>query len=121
MRKGKADDSIKLLEQLIAGAGSTEDTLTAKNTLAEIYLSRNNVAAAEPLVTEILRADGRNTTGLRLRASIRLDRGQIDDAIADLRSALNDQPRSPELLSAWRPPMSATARSNLPVRPFSMR
>ena len=32
-----------------------------------------------------------------LRAAIHLDRGQIDDAIADLRSALNDQPNSPEL------------------------
>jgi cellulose synthase operon protein C len=97
--QGKVDDSIKLLEQLIAGAGSPEDSLIAKNTLAEMYLSRNNLAAAEPLVAEILRADSRNTNGLRFRASIHLERGQIDDAIADLRSALNDQPRSPELLS----------------------
>ena len=56
------------------------------------------MTAAEPLVTEILRADSRNTNGLRLRADIRLRRGRIDDAIADLRSALNDQPHSPELL-----------------------
>ena len=96
--QGRAEDSIKLLQQLIAHASSTDETLLAKNTLANLYLSQNNIAAAEPLVTEILRADARNINGLRLRADIRLRRGQIDDAIADLRSALNDQPRSSELL-----------------------
>ena len=61
-------------------------------------MSQNNVAAAEPLITEVLKEDARNTNALRLRAAIHLERNQIDDAIADLRSALNDQPRSPELL-----------------------
>src|SRR5262249_25831308 len=61
--------------------------------------SRSDIAGAEPLVTEILRADSRNTNGLRLRATISLARNKVDDAIADLRSALNDQPRSPDLLA----------------------
>ena len=30
---------------------------------------------------------------LRLRAAIRIEQGQFDTAIADLREALNDQPR----------------------------
>jgi tetratricopeptide (TPR) repeat protein len=100
LAQGKVDDSIKQLQQLIANPGSTEDGLVAKNTLANIYMSQNKIALAEPLVTEILRADARNTNALRLRAAIHLDRGQPDDAIADLRSALNDQPRSPELMLA---------------------
>ena len=98
--QGRPADAIKLLEQLIASPGSTENGVTARTALAEIYLSRNDVAAAEPLITEILKTDGRNTTGLRLRAGIALDRGKTDDAIADLRTALNDQPRSPELLAS---------------------
>ena len=97
--QGNVADSIKLLEQLIGSSASPEDILTARTTLAEIYMNKNNVAAAEPLVADILRVDARNTNGLRLRASIHLSRSQIDDAIADLRSALNDQPRSPELLA----------------------
>ena len=68
--------------------------------MADIYVSRSNFAAAEPIVNDILQADGRNINGLRLRAAIRLDRGQNDDAIADLRSALNDQPQSPILLAS---------------------
>jgi tetratricopeptide (TPR) repeat protein len=97
--QGKADDSIKLLQQLVAAGGPTENTLVAKDTLAAIYLGRNDIAAAEPLINQVLAADSRNTTGLRLRASIRLIHGQVDDAIVDLRSALNDQPHSPELLA----------------------
>ena len=96
--QGKAEASQKLLQQLIAEAKSREDALTAKNTLATLYMSQNNVAAAEPLIAEVIKEDARNTLALRLRAAIHLERNQIDDAIADLRSALNDQPRSPELL-----------------------
>jgi tetratricopeptide (TPR) repeat protein len=97
---GKVDDSIGQLRQIIAAPPTPEDALAAKNTLAEIYLARNDIASAEPLVSDVLRADSRNLAGLRLRAAIHLARNQIDDAIADLRSALNDQPRSPELLAA---------------------
>ena len=35
LAQGKVDDSIKLLQQLIASASSTEETMIAKNTLAE--------------------------------------------------------------------------------------
>ncbi len=97
--QGNIAESIKSLQQLIASSRSTEDILTARTTLAEIYVSTNNFSAAEPLISDILRADSRNINGLRLRASIRMNRGQIDDAIADLRTALNDQPKSPELLA----------------------
>jgi len=98
--QGNVADSTKLLEQIISSPGAPEDIQAARTALAEMDLSQNNVAAAEPLITDILRQDGRNTNGLRLRASIRIDRGQIEDAIADLRAALNDQPRSPELLAS---------------------
>jgi tetratricopeptide (TPR) repeat protein len=98
--QGKFADSTKLLETLVSKSTAPENIMTARTTLAEMYMSRNDIAAAEPLVTEILRADNRNTNGLRLRASIHMTRNQIDDAIADLRSALNDQPRSPELLAS---------------------
>jgi tetratricopeptide (TPR) repeat protein len=96
--QGHLADSVTLLQKLISGPNSPTDVLTAKNTLAEMYMQRNDIAAAEPLVSDILRADSRNTNGLRLRALIHLARNQYDDAIADLRSALNGEPRSPTLL-----------------------
>ena len=97
--EGKIADSTKRLEKLIGGSSSAEEIATARITLAEMYMSKNDIAAAEPLVTEILKADARNTSGLMMRSSIHLARGQNDDAIADLRTALNDQPQSAALLA----------------------
>src|SRR6266446_1699726 len=57
-----------------------------------------NFPAAEKLVSDILKKDPRNITGLKIRASIRIERGQFETAIADLREALNGQPKSSELL-----------------------
>ena len=96
--QGNFTDGTKLLQKLISSS-NLNDILTAKTALAEAYMGRNDVAAAQPLIADILRVDSRNITGLRLRAVIHLVRGQVDDAIADLRAALNDQPRSPELLA----------------------
>ncbi len=98
--QGRPADTIKRLEQLIASPGSAENGVTARTALAEIYLSRNEAAAAEPLIAEILKTDSHNTNALRFRAGVALDRGKTDDAIADLRTALNYQPRSPELLAS---------------------
>src|SRR4029078_4086681 len=71
-----------------------------RSTLAELYMSKNDVASAEPVIADILNVDNPNITALKLRSAIRINRGQIDDAINDLRTALNDQPRSPELLAS---------------------
>ena len=63
-----------------------------------MYVSKANIAAAEPLISDILSKDRRNAGALRLRAAINIDKGQLDSAVSDLREALNDQPKSPELL-----------------------
>lgn len=97
--QGNFDASKKLLEDLINTKLTPEETAGAKVTLAQMYLSKQNDAAAEALVREVLAADSRNIEGLRLRAAIRLNRQQFEDAIADLRQALNDQPRSAPLLA----------------------
>ena len=57
-----------------------------------------NVAAGEPIIADVLKKDSRNTGALKLRATIRIDRGQYDNAISDLREALNNQPKSADLL-----------------------
>ena len=119
LAQGKADDSIKLLQQLIARASSTEETLAAKNTLANIYLGQNNVAAAEPLVTEILRADAKQH---QRPAAARGDSPRArPDRRRDRRPAQRAQ-RAAQLARApgqlWRRPMSAMARSSSPARPI---
>lgn len=94
----KLADATSILERLAASAKSTDDKNTAKVKLAEVKLSQREMAGAEPLIGDVLNADRRNVGALRLRAAIRLDRGEVDAAVADLREALNEQPKGADLL-----------------------
>jgi uncharacterized protein HemY len=78
--QGDAAGSAKLLEGLIKSAAKPDDQMLARVTLAQMYITKNNVGAAEPLINEILNIDNRNNEGLRLRAAIRVDRGSASRA-----------------------------------------
>ena len=67
----------------------------------------------------MLSKDRRNTAGLRLRAAIRIEQGQFDQAIADLREALNDQPKSPELLSLMALAYERSGKNELAERQYA--
>ena len=95
--QGNVSDSFKLLEQLGHSDNAAQAT-KAKIMLAELYQRQKNSDAAEKIVNDILATDQRNVDALKIRASIRIERGQMDAAIGDLREALNDQPRAPELM-----------------------
>jgi Tfp pilus assembly protein PilF len=99
LRQGSFADGVKLLGTLIKANGSSERLLAARIRLAEAYLSKGDSAAAEPLVSDILRKDSSGSDGLRLRASIRTQRGQLKGAISDLREALDNQSPTTPLLS----------------------
>jgi cellulose synthase operon protein C len=96
--RAKIAEMTELLQGLANDAKTPERKLAAQVRLAEMYVSKSNFTAAEPLIADILQKDRRNAGALRLRAAVRIERGQLDDAIADLREALNDQPKSAELL-----------------------
>src|SRR5262249_27165813 len=92
------DQAKALLQTLAAGEKAATSVATAQTKLAELYFVKRDFGAAEKVVNEVLSKDRRNLTALKLRSTIRLAEGRTDDAIADLREALNDQPKSPELL-----------------------
>jgi tetratricopeptide (TPR) repeat protein len=96
--QNRFDDGIDLLQGLIRTDATPDHVLTAQLKLAGMYLSRKQIDAAEALASDILRKDSRNNSGLKLRASIHMERGELEPAINDLRVALNDQPRSTELM-----------------------
>ena len=95
--QGNVKDSEALLKQLIASS-APEDVQTAQLLLARIYLSRKDIDAANKIVTDVLSKDNRSVNGLELRASIHMEKGELEPAINDLREALNDQPRSTGLM-----------------------
>jgi tetratricopeptide (TPR) repeat protein len=96
--EGNFNDAVQLLETLAGNAGSRVQALSAQVKLAEMHLRRKKVDAAEELVTKILKQDSRNINALKLRATTRIERGDLDGAVNDVRQALNDQPRSSELM-----------------------
>jgi cellulose synthase operon protein C len=97
--QNKFDDATERLKSLAAGTESLDKKLAAKVKLAELYLSRSDKASAEPLIGDVLTQDNKNAGALRLRAALRIEKGDVDNAISDIRQALNDQPKSAELLS----------------------
>jgi tetratricopeptide (TPR) repeat protein len=96
--EGNFNDAVQLLETIASNAGLRAQALAAQVKLAEMHLSRKKADAADGLLAKILKEDSRNISALKLRASIRMDRGELDAAVNDLRQALNDQPRSSELM-----------------------
>lgn len=97
--QNKVDDATQSLQSLANAAPTPANKIKAQLKLAEMYVSKANITAAEPLISDIIGKDRRNAGALKLRAAISIDKGQIDSAIADLREALNDQSKSPELLA----------------------
>lgn len=96
--QNKVSEATQALQALANAAASPEKKVAAQLKLAEMYVSKANIAAAEPVIAEILAKDRRNAGALKLRAAISIDRGQFDSAISDVREALNDQPKAPDLL-----------------------
>jgi cellulose synthase operon protein C len=97
--QNKLDEATQSLQALIGTVSAPDKKLIAQLKLAEVYVTRQNIAAAEPVISDIIAKDRRNAGALKLRAAINIDKGQLDNAISDLREALNDQPKSAELLS----------------------
>ncbi len=97
--QGHVDDSFKQLSTLANSTSLTQTQIaTAKVMLAELNHRQKNDSAAEKIVNDVITADPHNVDALKLRATIRLGQNQVDSAIADLRGALNEQPRSTELM-----------------------
>lgn len=98
VKQGKVNDALELLQTLVKSASTPVQKAAAQLNIAAIDVEKRDVTAAEPVIADILAVDRRNIGALRLRASIKIGKGDVDGAIADLREALNDQPKSAELL-----------------------
>ncbi len=87
-----------IYQEIIAGQGSRPGGLVARDRLAALRVQQNDVPGARKLIAEVLASSPRDTDALALRGNIALGTGDAKGAIADLRSALRDQPNSPAIL-----------------------
>ncbi|MEM7621131.1 MAG: tetratricopeptide repeat protein [Pseudomonadota bacterium] len=86
------------LQNIIKNQDNLKNTLSAQNYLAELYLARKQIDEANKIVTDTINRDKRNVHALTLRASLFLEKKQIEDAITDLRTALGEAPESARVL-----------------------
>lgn len=87
------------MRALLDGATPSDQTRGVQIDLARMLLAENDRAGAEPLITAVLAEDRTNVEALKLRAAWAIADDRSEEAIADLRTALGQTPRDPELLT----------------------
>lgn len=91
LEENDLDDARSLLDGL-AASDDRDVALKAKNKIAGVLLARGERDQAEALIDEILDADERNTEALLKRAALQIDDEEYDQAVVNLRTALDNSP-----------------------------
>lgn len=95
---GQTQEAAELLKKLIKSPATPQNAVIAQIKLAQLQASVRKFDEANAIVADILNKDNRNVDALKLRGGLKLERGQFDEAIADLRAVLNDQPRAADVM-----------------------
>ncbi len=95
-RGGEAEDIYRGIID-IDGVGS--QGLEARNKLATLHLRSRDVNKARVLVDEVMAQDATNTSSLLMRAAMMMDDGELESAIADLRTVRRNEPNNDKALT----------------------
>jgi len=98
LAQGKVAEAAKILRQISESTDDTKTVLAAKAELARIFLRKKELDKAGSLVEEILEKDKNHLPARLLRASVSIENGRLEQAIADLRAVLNYAPQSTSAL-----------------------
>src|SRR5262249_50479257 len=91
---GQGETAETQLKALIADGKARDRIETAQLLLAQFYAGSKRFALAESVIADVLKNDPGNANARRLRGSVLLEQGQVDEAVGQLREALAGQPRS---------------------------
>lgn len=96
LAEAEKDDerAMVILGSIIDRASTVEDEIAARNKLAQLHFTRGDYKEAENLAGDVLDIDPSSTDALVLVGAMQIGRGEIDAAIANLRSSMRQQPRS---------------------------
>ena len=97
---GRTEKAWQTYRNIAAAARTGPDGLRAKAQLARLVSTRGQTDEAEKLVAEVLKENPRDGEGLAMRARLALAKGDLHQAISDLRAVLKDQPDSIETMAA---------------------
>jgi cellulose synthase operon protein C len=98
---GRREEAIAEMESIIAGAGEGSDEVIrdVKVSLARMLEATGNQVAARQRVEEVLAEDTGHVEALKLRAGWFIAQDRPDDAILNLRAALDQAPRDPQIMT----------------------
>jgi len=91
---GMLDEAITVYRQVIHSAGNL--TAAVANNLGNVFFRRGNIDDAEAMYTQAIQADRTFATAYLGRANVRLQRGLLDEAVADYEQYLIFAPQSPQ-------------------------
>jgi len=94
----RVEEASVILQEIASLSNTNTDALTAKVKLANIAIQQKDSIKMTRLVEEILQSDANHSDGLILRSGMRLNQGNIDGAVADLRVVLSNRPDSEQAL-----------------------
>ncbi|MEO6301399.1 MAG: tetratricopeptide repeat protein, partial [Paracoccaceae bacterium] len=96
---GKTTVAITAIQDIVKAAEPSDQTRRIKSMLARMQDATGNRVGARALVEEILAEDPNNVDALKLRGGWFTADDKPGDAIVDLRAALDQSPRDPEILT----------------------
>lgn len=96
---GQQVEAMTSLRSIITNEVNSANRNSARIQLARMAASQKDWTAAETIVNTVLEDDSKSVEALRIRASVRLMRGETDKAIDDLLVAVNEAPNDVQLLT----------------------
>lgn len=96
---GDRDAAIATLDDILANAPESDQKRDFKVIQAQFLLSTGNDVGARKLIEEVLTADPTMVAALKLRASWLIDEDNADEAINVLRTALDQSPDDPSIMT----------------------
>jgi tetratricopeptide (TPR) repeat protein len=96
---GNRDAALAEMEAVIAGAEPSDQTRRIEVMHARMLESSDNRVGARARIEEVLAEDSTMVEALKMRAAWLISEDRPGDAIIDLRTALDQAPRDPEILT----------------------
>ncbi len=96
---GRHTEAIAAMEDLIATLDTGDEKHRSQVALAKMYLNVGDLDKSRALVTSILSEDKSHVDGLKLDANWLVDQDDTGAAIVSLRTALDQDPKDPEIFT----------------------
>ncbi|RYH10999.1 tetratricopeptide repeat protein [Tropicimonas sp. IMCC6043] len=102
-RNGDRENAVAELESVLVGFSEEEAASEIANDirvdLARMKALTGDTPAAKELVATVLESDPGNVAGLKMRGAWRIEDDEVEEAIVDLRAALRESPRDPQIMT----------------------